>query len=379
MASSLYLTILTGPMTVSPVPKALIDALVSVDVSVSATAKSGFQLSFTLANNSPQQLFFLLSMGAPLPIVRVILVTNFGGLPQVIMDGIVKLTEVVPDAMQGTSTLNVTGEDLSALMDITDLSGTSFGPMTPDARVTQILGKYAPFGIQPNVSPMPAPDAQSPSERTYSQQGTDLAYIQQLAGETGYVFYIQPGPQPGQSQAYWGPQIKMGVPQPALNVNLDSWTNVESLNLRYEPLNAVTPIVYIQNQDTGQSQQIPISSANNLLDPPLGAVIPVPQKTEYLKDTAKLPPAQAMMIGMARASETADIVTGDGTLSVLRYGGILQARQLVGLRGAGQAFDGLYYVDSTKHQIKLGEYKQSFTLRRNGLVSNVPTVPITPF
>ena len=112
MASPLYLTVLTGPVTVRTVPKVLIDALVSVEVSVSATAKSGFQLSFTLANNSPLQLAFLLSNGAPVPVVRVILVTNFGGLPQVIMDGVVKLTEVVPDAMQGTSTLNVTGEDL---------------------------------------------------------------------------------------------------------------------------------------------------------------------------------------------------------------------------------------------------------------------------
>ena len=35
------------------------------------------------------------------------------------------------------------------------------------------------------------------------------------------------------------------------------------------------------------------------------------------------------------------MVSGDGTISVLRYGGILQARQLVGVRGAGLAFDGL--------------------------------------
>ena len=217
-----------------------------------------------------------------------------------------------------------------------------------------------------------------PADKKPSQKGTDLAYIQQLAKEAGYVFYMQPGPQPGFSQAYWGPQIKIGVPQPALNVNMDTWTNVESLNFRYEPQNAVTPIVYIQDQSTGKVMPIPIPSVNPL-DPPLGSVVPVPQKTEYLKYTAKLPPAQAMMIGTARAAETADIVTGDGTISVLRYGGILQARQLVGVRGAGLAFDGLYYVDSTRHQIKLGEYKQSFTLKRNALVSNVPAVPTSPF
>ena len=45
-----------------------------------------------------------------------------------------------------------------------------------------------------------------------------------------------------------------------------------------------------------------------------------------------------------------------------RYGGVLQARQLVGVRGAGPAFDGLYYVKSVTHKIKRGSYKQSFTL-----------------
>jgi hypothetical protein len=82
---------------------------------------------------------------------------------------------------------------------------------------------------------------------------------------------------------------------------------------------------------------------------------------------------------MAKVSQTCDSVTADGTLNVLRYGQILQARQLVGVRGAGVAFDGLYYVESTKHHIKPGEYKQSFTLKRNALISNVPVVPTMAF
>lgn len=378
MASPLYLTILTGVVEAVPAPKPLMDALTSVEVTVSATGKSGFQLNFTLANSSPLQLYFLLTSGAPVPLLRVVLVASFGGLPQVIMDGIVKHTEVVPDAMQGSSKLVITGEDLSAVMDLTDNSGTPFPAMTPDLRVLTILGKYAVFGIAPNVSPVITPDADAPAVRTPSQKGTDLAYIQQLAKEAGYVFYLQPGPAPGTSQAYWGPQIKIGVPQPALNVNLDTWTNVESLNFRYEPQTAVMPIIYIQDQITGATLPIGIPGANPL-DPPLGLIVPVPQKTEELKDTAKLPPAQALMIGMAKAAETADVVSGDGTISVLRYGAILQARQLVGVRGAGLAFDGLYYVDSTRHQIKAGEYKQSFTLKRNALVSNLPAVPTAPF
>jgi hypothetical protein len=49
---------------------------------------------------------------------------------------------------------------------------------------------------------------------------------------------------------------------------------------------------------------------------------------------------------------------------------------LVGVRGVGPAFDGLYYVKSVTHRIKRGEYKQNFSLTRNGLVSTVPTVSL---
>ena len=55
---------------------------------------------------------------------------------------------------------------------------------------------------------------------------------------------------------------------------------------------------------------------------------------------------------------------------------MLKARQLVGVRGAGLAYDGLYYVQSVTSTLKRGEFKQSFTLTRNGLVSITPRVPV---
>jgi hypothetical protein len=378
MASPLYLTMLAGPVEAVPVPKPLLDALVSVEVTESATGRSGFQLTFTLADNSILQTLFLLAAGSPIPVMRVILVVTFGGLPQVLMDGIIKHHEVVPDAMQGSSKLVVTGEDISAVMDLIDFSGLPYPGMSPDLRVLTILGKYAAFGIVPEVIPVPVPDIEVPVQRVPKQKGTDLAYIKQLADEAGYVFYVTPGPLPGMNQAYWGPQVRVGTPQTALNVNLDSWTNVESLNFRYEPQSSVLPIVYIQDQTTKALLPIPIPPVTPF-NPPLGVVVPAPQKIEPLKDTAKASPAQALMRGMARAVQTADVVTGEGSLDVLRYGDILRARSLVGVRGAGIAFDGMHYVDSATHRLKQAEYKQSFVLKRNALIANLPLVPSLPF
>ena len=79
---------------------------------------------------------------------------------------------------------------------------------------------------------------------------------------------------------------------------------------------------------------------------------------------------------MSQTAKSADGVTATGSLDVLRYGQALKARSLVGVRGAGLAFDGLYYVNSVTHSIKRGQYKQNFTLGRNGLMSTVPNVPV---
>jgi hypothetical protein len=190
----------------------------------------------------------------------------------------------------------------------------------------------------------------------------------------GYVFYISPGPVPGANIAYWGPEIKVGVPQPALNINMDAHSNVESLSFSFDTEHKTLPVIFIVNQLTHVPIPIPIPDITPL-NPPLGLIPPIPKKIEFMSETAKLTPIQAVLIGLTKAARSSDAVTGTGSLDVLRYGRILKARQLVGVRGVGTAFDGLYFVKSVTHNIKHGEYKQSFTLTRNGLISTVPKVP----
>ena len=83
---------------------------------------------------------------------------------------------------------------------------------------------------------------------------------------------------------------------------------------------------------------------------------------------------QKMLGRMLKGS--ANAITVSGSLDVLRYGNVLRSKLLVGVRGAGIAYDGLYYVDSVTHKIKRGEYKQSFQLSRDGLISLTPKVPV---
>jgi hypothetical protein len=375
MLKGIHLTLMIGPMVPVPVPQTVLDALDTVKViTTSGEGTSGFELNFTLSNRSPLHTLFLVSGGAAIPIMRVIIVATANGLPQVLMDGMMTHHQVTPGSEPGQSTLTVKGQDLSALMDYLPLDGVPYPAMPPAARVLSILSRYASFGIAPMVIPSVLEDIPLPINHIPGQKDTDLTYIQQLAKETGYVFYIDPGPLPGSNIAYWGPEIKVGVPQPALNVNMDAHTNVESLSFSFDPQAKEVPVVFIHNQATKLPVLIPIPNINPL-SPPLGLVPPLLPKIAFLIDSAKLSPLRAVLYGLAYASQHSDVVSGTGSLDVQRYGRILKARQLVGVRGAGAAFDGLYYVKSVTHNIKRGQYTQDFTLSRNGLLSTLPKVP----
>src|SRR5262249_23715288 len=103
--------------------------------------------------------------------------------------------------------------------------------------------------------------------------------------------------------------------------------------------------------------------------PPLGKKSPMPLAISPMPGLAKYNPIQAAAIALGRAADSANIVKGRGSLDVMRYGGILPARSLVTVRGAGITYDGKYFVDSATHTIKPGSYKQSFTLVRNALIA----------
>lgn len=374
MNKGIHLTLMIGPAIPVPVPQSVLDALTSLTVTTTSGQASGFQLTFTVNNQSPLQTLFLLSGGAQIPLVRVIIVVTINGSSEVLMDGVMTNHEVSPGREAGQSTLTISGEDLTAVMNYIDFSGMPFPAMPPEARVLLILAKYAMFGIIPLVIPSVLIDIPIPTDRIPIQQGKDLEYIKSLADEVGYVFYLDPGPSPGTSVAYWGPEIKVGAPQPALNTNMDAHTNVESLSFNFNADSKMLPIVFIQNPQTKVPIGIPIPDITPL-NPPLGLIAPLPKNVQPITEAAKYSPIRGALIGLAKAAKSADGVSGSGTLDVLRYGRVLKARKLVGVRGAGPAFDGLYYVQSVTHAIKRGEYKQNFTLGRNGLLSTVSTVP----
>ena len=376
MSDQVRLQLLMGPGVPVPAPREILDAVQEVKVeSASGGTQSGFELTFRLSKRSPLNTLFLLTGGAAIPILRVVVAVTVRGTTTVLSDGVMTHHEIRSDGGP-SSTLVVKGKDLSALMDYFPLDGLPYPAMPPAVRVLIALAKYAVLGIVPMVIPSVIEDVPIPIDRIPRHQGTDYAYVKALADDVGYVFYLDPGPVPGMNTAYWGPEIRVGTAQLPLDVALDgAHNNVTSLSFRFDKERKELPVVFIQEPFTKLPIPIPIPDITPL-SPPLGLVPPLPPKITFLKDTAKLNPLAAALRGMAYASQHSDSVFGSGSLDVARYGRVLKSRQLVGVRGAGEAFDGLHYVTSVTSTLKRGEFTQGFSLARNALLSTLPTVPL---
>ena len=374
MSNAIHLTLLIGPAVPVPAPAEVVNALTSVQVT-SSTDRSGFQLQFTVGKKSILQTT-LLPAGYFDPIVtRIIVIATVFGMPHVLMDGIVTRQEVAPSSDPGKSTLTITGEDLSVLMDLVEMPFMRFPAMPIIARVYAILAKYAAFGIAPIALPPIIPDVPNPVEEIPHQEGTDREYLKQLAGNCGYVFYVEPGPAPGSNIAYFGPDVRIPAPQPALNVNMDAHTNVESLSFSLDGTAKKIIVMSIMDPVTRRTP-IPIPVPNlSVLRPPMGARLTPPARVEFPDYGTHLDPSAAANKILGVMFSASDAVTGSGSLDVLRYGRVLRSRMMVGVRGAGLTYDGLYYVNSVTHTLKRGEYKQSFNISRDGLVSNTMAVP----
>ncbi|MBB5470981.1 hypothetical protein OKW30_001856 [Paraburkholderia sp. Clong3] len=373
MNRGFYLTLLMGGFNASPVPEPVIEALQEVSVSSTVGAQGGFQLKFSLGKNSLVRQMH--DAGKFDPRQRVVIAVTVNGATEVLMDGIITRQELAPSSAAGKSTLSITGLDLTALMDFIDLTGIPYPALPNFVIVEAILAKYAVLGVTPLALPASIPTFENPLERFIKQQGTDYRFVTTLAKNDGAVFYLDPGPTPGKSLAYWGPDLSklFGGPQPALSINLDASTNLDSISFSYDGTLATQYLVTIIEPITKIPIPIPVPNID-LLKAPLAAHAPTPLRSVQLKPMANESPAGAALAGLASEFQTVDAISANGSLDVLRFGHVFKARQLAAVRGAGNYYDGKYYVKSVSHSIKRGEYKQSFTLSRGGTGSSVSSV-----
>ncbi len=375
----IHLTLLIGPTLPVPAPITLTNNIQSVEVMNTDEGRDTFQVTFSVGRAGVADLFDYEVLDNPLlmPFNRVILLVTIGVVPQVLVDGIITHQQLNPGREPGQSTVTITGEDLSVLMDMEEKAETF--PNQPDFVIVMTkLASYSHYGIVPMVIPSPAVDVPLIVDWTPAKHSTDYAYLQKLARLNNYVFYVEPTPVPGVTTGYWGPS-KRAAPtgvQSSLCVDMGRETNVASINFQNDIQKPYFLSGSFRDRDLGTT--IPVETFASTL-PPLSAeptwVVNYPNVPRRLYRANGVNALEAYARAQAETDSSVDTLTATGEIDSLSYGGLLRARSLVGLRGAGFSYDGLYYVKNVTHRIKMGEYKQSFTITRDGLGSMTPVVP----
>lgn len=373
-AKGVRLNLLMGKTLPLPAPRLVMEALESVEIAISDRESSGFALVFRLGRDpSAAGVQPLLQLPGTKAGSRVIVTGVIGARPTVLIDGIIRDVEV--GAGDGAGTLTLMGQDLSLLMD-KEARQESYPALGPTEIAASVIARYASDGVIPDTRPAVAGGRDNPVVRTPQQNGTDLAYLRELAAKNDFIFSIIPGPMPGAARAYWGPQLRVGTVQPALSVDMGPNTNTSGLSFEYRPGAAVAVRGEVLEENTGQA--VPVTSITPTR-PPLASSPAVHQDTagtETLEAEAGQAPAAAMAQAQAQSDASTDVLVVKGTCDVGQYGRVLEPRKNVGLRGAGFDYDGLYYVADVLHKITKGTWSQEFTLVREGTGTTTPVVPV---
>lgn len=371
----IHLGLWIGKTVPAPAPIPVIEALEKVEVTHKHEGCSGFQLVFRIGRGGPIDLLDHRIFSKIKTDIRVVLTVAFNAIPRVLCDGIITHIQLIPGNAPGESRLCATGEDVSCAM--TMEAKEEQHPAQPElVIVNKLVAGYSKFGLVPMVMPPLLIDPPLPTERTPVQRGHDRDYIKDMGKRFGYVFHIIPGPVPGVNFAYWGPPVLFGVPQPALTVNMGPATNVKDLQFVDDSQKPIQVSGYVQDRTTNKKFPVQSLASTRI---PTSVFRPSTQSTRTVlpMPTSGLSTAQALASAAGMMDDSFDAkVTVKGVLDTLRYNSILQPRRLVGLRGAGFRFDGIYYVKLVTHCIERGNYQQSFELSRDGLGSLLPALPV---
>lgn len=361
------LILLTGQTVPLPASYSVMTSLSRVTVTNDEEAGDGFQMTFAIGKDSVID-YGLLQSGALDPFTRVVIAVLMGATPEVLIDGIITQHEVTPSNDPGMSTLTVTGKDVSVMMDLEEKNDRY--PYQPDfAIAARLIAGYAQYGMIPQVTP--TTDIPLEMQRVPRQHETDLQFIKRMAQRNGFVFYVEPVTI-GVNTAFFGPATRVGMMQSALSMNMGARTNVTQLSFSQDGLAPVSPAGTFV--DPIFKLSLPIPSLPSLRIPPF-VTSPTPAKRKVLtRETANQDPGQAALSVLSAATNAPDSVRGTGTLDAVRYGSVLRARRLVGVRGSGSSYDGLYYVRRVTHSIEPGTYTQQFTISREGTGTLVPVV-----
>jgi len=275
------------------------------------------------------------------------------------------ITHVKPnfDCDPSKCSLDVWGIDGSVLMDREEK--LKEWPNQKDSDIASQIFEDPLYGLTPEVENTEVIHDEAVS--TILQRETDMQFLKRLALRNGFECYVE-----GKTGYFRKPQVG-ATPQPVLAVHFGDETSVRNFSME---VNAVTPANVVMLQVDQTEKEVLKTSA-----------VPSQQKALGGTDaTGLLPPGMnpaQIYVGMSAATGSSEMsalsqalynegewfVTAEGEIVGNQYGHVLRNRGTVTIKGIGETYSGVYYVNHVTHSFTLCGYTQFFKVKRNALLT----------
>ncbi len=276
------------------------------------------------------------------------------------------ITQINPQIVTDldSCTLELVGLDKSCLLSLEEK--IKAWPDKSDSDIAREV--FQAHGLTPEVDDVDVIHQEVVS--TILQRETDIRFLKRLARRNGFECFVRG------DTGYFRKPLLDEDPRPVLAAQFGSDSN---LTMFRASLNALRPTTVEMRQYDIAAKEIQNATANASEQRQLGrdaasAVVPPNGNTPKLFVRHAVATSQAEMQNLCLAlfHEAEWLIEGRGEVDTLAYGAVLQTRQVVPVRGVGEAFSGLYYVSSVKHVFTANSYVQRFTAKRNALAPTGP-------
>ncbi len=277
---------------------------------------------------------------------------------ETLIDGYITHVNVSLSNDAQESTLEISGMDASALMDLEEkqLAWTN----KKDSEIAeQIFLSYGlSYEIEDTVVRQPDTIA------TVLQTESDIRFLRRLAARNGFECTLQ-----GSKGYFRSPTLEL-PPQKILAIQFGGETNLTGLRFRADGTSATD--LTIRRIDPFEKQEaretMTESPRRKLGEKGLADLQSSARSGRLLLKNQIAASSQEMRGRLREAYRGGDRFThAEGEIDARIYGAVLRSKKLVTIKGAGAQWSGLYYVTRVRHLFTLDGYTQSFEGARNGV------------
>ncbi|HEY4030714.1 MAG TPA: hypothetical protein VGM25_10245 [Caulobacteraceae bacterium] len=291
------------------------------------------------------------------------------GQTHCLFDGYILAQEIHVDTGTAKSTVKVSGQDATWLMNVTE-TAKEWADVTDGSVANTIFQTYGFIPDPGNLDDDSA--AWSEDSATLMQRASDAQFLRQLARRDGKLFRVFCTDTPGQRTGYFGMPSLDGDPATTLILNPSDTANVGEFDISWDvmrPSQVVAMQALFSDNDsngaggTTDDDGLTPQAAQDLATFTGSGTPPV---TAILTTTA----ADADTI-TARARSTLReagwFVRCEGATDAQRLGSVLRAGTIAQVNAAGAMHSGAYLVWSVRHHINTEKHEMRFVLVRNAV------------